>query len=96
MNAGYAIGSKVWPGTAKTLEEMGELGQVLGKLIALGGPIEHWDGTKLDRRLTEEIADVYAALDFFVDMNGLDKGKIERRRAKKFKLFWSWHKEQKK
>lgn len=43
-NGDFSLGSKVWPGTSKLLEEMGELQQVLGKLIAVAGSTEHWDG----------------------------------------------------
>jgi len=33
----FSIGSAVWPGVSKVIEEMGELQQVLGKLIAVAG-----------------------------------------------------------
>ena len=33
----FAIGGEVWPGLGKLVEEMGELGTVLGKLIATRG-----------------------------------------------------------
>jgi hypothetical protein len=43
----YSIGSTVWPGLSKLVEEMGEVGQVVGKLIATGGDPAHRDGTDL-------------------------------------------------
>lgn len=32
----FSIGSTTWPGVSRVLEELGELGQVLGKLIGSG------------------------------------------------------------
>lgn len=64
----FSIGSTVWPGTSKLLEEQGELIQVLGKLIATGGDTKHWSGD-LRKMLVEEIADVSAALVFFQTHN---------------------------
>lgn len=34
----YGIGSDRWPGLAKLMEEMGELQEVLGKIMACEGP----------------------------------------------------------
>src|ERR1700722_949537 len=64
----FSIGSKVWPGTSKVIEEMGELQQVLGKLIAVAGDTKHWDGD-LRKKLIEEIGELSAALDFFKTQN---------------------------
>ena len=64
----FAIGSRVWPGTSKLVEEMGELQQVLGKLIATGGDTDHWSGD-LRRMLVEELGDVSAAVRFFAVEN---------------------------
>lgn len=64
----FSIGSRVWPGTSKLIEEMGELNQVLGKLIAVGGATDHWSGD-LRKMLVEEIGDAMAAIRFFVDQN---------------------------
>ena len=88
----FSIGSAVWPGTSKLLEEMGELQQVLGKLIAVHGADRHWDGD-LRQRLIEEIGDVRAALDFFVGHNlSLEDGhRILRRASEKYELFGKWH-----
>lgn len=37
----YGIGSKVWPGLGKTVEELGELGELLGKIIGARGSLIH-------------------------------------------------------
>jgi hypothetical protein len=64
----FSIGSRVWPGTSKLIEEMGELQQVLGKLIATAGATDHWSGD-LRKMLVEELGDVSAAVRFFARMN---------------------------
>lgn len=95
MSAGpYSIGSTVWPGLSKLIEEMGECQQVAGKLIATGGEPQHWDGTDLRERLTEEIADALAACRFVAEANGLDIQAIDARARKKVELFRKWHEEQ--
>jgi NTP pyrophosphatase (non-canonical NTP hydrolase) len=68
----YAIGSETWPGLSKLVEECGEVLQVAGKLMGTGGQVEHWDGTDLRERMTEELADLLAAIDFLQYMNDLD------------------------
>jgi hypothetical protein len=92
----FSIGSTVWPGTSKVIEEMGELGQVLGKLIGLGGGTEHWDGTDLRERLVEEIGDVIAALKFWQAKNLLPAERIAvgQRSSEKVHLFQTWHAQQ--
>jgi NTP pyrophosphatase (non-canonical NTP hydrolase) len=91
----YAIGSGSWPGMSKLLEEMGELTQVLGKIIAMGGDIQqpHWDGSDLRTRLLEEMGDAKAALQFFAEVNGLDGTELHNRAAEKHALFWKWQQE---
>lgn len=88
----FSIGSGVWPGTSKVIEEMGELQQVLGKLIAVAGDTQHWDGD-LRKKLVEEIGDVCAALLFFQAENlTLDEVKqVAERIEKKVVLFRQWH-----
>lgn len=91
-NGDFAIGSKVWPGTSKLIEEMGELQQVLGKLIAVAGSIEHWSGD-LRQKLIEEIGDVRAALLFFEEQNmSHEREQISLRFQAKRDLFRAWHK----
>jgi NTP pyrophosphatase (non-canonical NTP hydrolase) len=86
----FSIGSDLWPGTSKLIEEMGELTQVLGKLIAIHGATDHWDGSDLRARLHEELGDVRAALSFFTIMNELDHDTLNAREAEKLRLFYGW------
>lgn len=91
----FSIGSMLWTGTSKLLEETGELQQVLGKLIGSHGETEHYDGSDLRQRLIEEMGDVYAALSFFEGHN-LTEVEVERvadRTRKKLVLFEKWHRE---
>lgn len=91
----FSIGSQVWPGTSKLIEEMGELNQVLGKLIATAGDTEHWSGD-LRPKLIEECADVIAALQFFTVQNLTREELLQilDRSEKKKTLFRKWHAEQ--
>lgn len=91
----YSIGSDKLPGLSKLAEEMGELQQVLGKLIATGGEAAHWDGTDLAVRAKEELADVMAAVEFFAETNGLDDTEFYSRVERKFNQFQAWHEQQK-
>ena len=90
----FSIGSKVWPGTSKLIEEMGGLQQVLGKLIASHGDPAHWSGD-LRAKLVEEIADVRAAIWFFVDKNVTfrERDATDKRCEEKIRLFEKWHEE---
>lgn len=96
-NGDFSIGSGVWPGTSKVIEEMGELQQVLGKLIAVAGDTKHWDGD-LRTRLIEEIGDLSAAIVFFnIENLTLDEVRqVQERAEKKLALFRQWHAEQSK
>lgn len=87
----YSIGSTVWPGLSKVVEELGELAQVLGKILATGHT-EHWQGDLLPH-LRDELGDVRAALDYFTIANRLDAHAIIERQAEKFRLFDNWHRE---
>lgn len=89
----YSIGSDNWPGLAKLAEECGEVIQVIGKLIAMGGAenYDHWDGTQLRDRLQDEIADVLAAAAFVVAENDLDYPTIMARAEQKQDRFRQWH-----
>lgn len=79
-----------WKGIGKLIEECGELLQIAGKAIAY--PVgEHPDGCgDVKERFVQEIADVYAALDYFVDVNKLDLGIILTRKNSKFRLYKRW------
>src|ERR1700727_2409741 len=89
----FSIGSQVWPGASKVIEEMGELQQVMGKLIGTAGEEKHWDGSDLKERLKEELADVSAAIAFFIAKNFEDTDDREMilRVANKKALFFKWH-----
>jgi NTP pyrophosphatase (non-canonical NTP hydrolase) len=92
----YSIGSPYWPGTSKLIEEIGELGQVLGKLIAVNGDAEHhWSGN-LRLKLVDELADVVAAAQFFTaeNMTAEEVRFIAERVEHKLATFRKWHAEQ--
>ena len=87
----FMIGSLVWPGLSNLVEEAGESLQVCGKLMGSAGSTDHWSGD-LARPLHDELADLYAALDFFVEANPqVDGEAIRQRRAKKYLTFRGWH-----
>jgi|AraplaMF_Col_mMF_1032025.scaffolds.fasta_scaffold10664_2 NTP pyrophosphatase (non-canonical NTP hydrolase) len=104
--APFAIGSALWTGLSKLLEEGGEvidamadyamyktlgrLHQIGNKLVGTGGLIKHWDGRDLRRNLEDEIADLEATIKFFKRHNGLDEKRMARRTALKFKKFEYW------
>ena len=88
----FAIGDKDWPGVSKVLEEMGELQQVLGKLMGVRGQTHHWSGD-LRKMLVEEMADLFAALNFF-QKHCLTEDEAEAaadRMLFKLQRFEAWH-----
>jgi NTP pyrophosphatase (non-canonical NTP hydrolase) len=91
----FSIGDPVkdWPGLAKLVEEMGELNQVLGKLMAYPDEVrgKHPDGYTDITKLIEEMGDVQAALRFFTVASGLPGDRIKERADMKFEKFWYWH-----
>lgn len=89
----YSIGSGHLPGLSKLVEELGELGQVLGKYLGAGGHPHHWDGSNLDRRAEAEMGDVLAAIQFFVEANPdrFAPNVVEARAIEKLDLFRLWH-----
>lgn len=93
MTAPFSLGSKTWPGLSKLMEEAGEVVQVGGKLMGTGGATNHWDGTNLAERMEEELADLQAAILFFIMTNALDSEKIGDRVGKKVAQFMIWHKQ---
>lgn len=93
-DAPFAIGSDLWPGLSKLIEECGEVIQVAGKLIATHGEAAHWDGSDLRQRLHDELADLDAAIRFVVRYNGLDDAPYNDRTLSKGDLFVEWHEEQ--
>jgi hypothetical protein len=79
-----------WFGIGKLTEESGELGQLLGKALTFPhGPHPDQKGP-LASRLPTEISDLYAALDYFVESNPLDKAIIKNRRKSKLTKFRKW------
>ncbi len=92
----YMLGAELWPGLSKLLEECGEVQQVVGKIIGIGGDdVLHWDGSNLRERLQEELADLYAAIEFVVACNALDSDTIDRRAEQKYNRYYDWHGEHK-
>jgi hypothetical protein len=87
----FSIGGELWPCLSKLIEETGELGQVAGKIIGAEGATIHFDGSDLRERMVEEMADVLAAIDVVIELNGLPIGDVQRRRYYKRELFRGWH-----
>lgn len=91
----YSIGSDLWPGLSKLIEECGEAMQVAGKIIATGGEVEHWDGTNLEDRLIEELGDLMAAAEFVAERVGQEfVDAVIDRSAVKLRLFRTWQESQ--
>jgi NTP pyrophosphatase (non-canonical NTP hydrolase) len=87
----FNMGSSNWPGLSKLVEEAGEVLQVAGKLMAMGGAVDHWDGQNLKKEIVDELADLLAAIDFFVHVNELDERAISIRKNEKYGRFLGWH-----
>lgn len=87
----FAIGDERWPGISKLVEEMGEVGQILGKLMGTGGEREHWNVADLKSALEDELGDLSAAIDFVVAYCSLDRDAIHKRMMNKIRLFEHWH-----
>lgn len=103
----YAIGGDKLPGLSKLIEETGEatevavayilaaqlgrVGQVAGKIIALGEmDTEHWDGSNLRDRMIEELGDLRAAIKVFASLNRIED-EVQGRYETKRDLFFKWH-----
>lgn len=91
----FSIGhDATWPGISKLIEECGEVLQVCGKLIATGGRTDHWSGVDLAEELTDELADLLAAIRFVRQHNEeIKPHRLLRRMEKKLELFEQWHKQ---
>lgn len=103
----FSIGGELWPGLSKLMEESGEavevlpelillkllgrLNQVCGKIIGNEGRPDHWDGSNLPTRLTEELGDVLAGIWFVADKNGDIMEAVTERAVAKIKLYEQWH-----
>lgn len=81
-----------WIGIAKLIEETGELQQVLGKILAY--PENTHPQGDMRHRLIEELADVRASINFFVQENLLPSEvyTMEERLNTKFNRFEMWKK----
>lgn len=78
-------------GLAKLAEELGELQQIVGKMLAYGAG-EHPDGKgALIRRFEDESADVTAAMTFVAQQFGADGEHVRQRAAVKLARFQAWH-----
>lgn len=86
-----SIGSDYLPGLSKMVEENGEAGQIIGKIMGYGSLGSHWDGKgkTLKKRLEEELADQLAAISWFCHRNDLDVD--QERINEKFAKFERWH-----
>lgn len=94
MIGNFQLGSRVWPGLAKLLEEAGEVSEIGGKIVGNDGKHIHYDGTRLDVRIAEEVADLSAACRAFFQLNGYDGAPwVLRREIDKYSKFLRWHNE---
>lgn len=80
-------------GLAKLAEELGELGQVVGKKLAYMDGDHPDGGPDLNERMLEEMGDVTAAMIMVADKFGLDRLKVQRRVEEKLSLFIEWDRE---
>lgn len=92
-DTGFRFGSTIWPGLSKLVEECGEVLQIAGKLMGTGGEVKHWDGTNLQDRVEDELADLMAAMAFVIEHQELDFDKIQERARMKKGVFEEWHSE---
>lgn len=74
-----------WKGTVKVAEELFELGQELMKLINYPSGKHPRRKRSLIISTEEEAADVLAVLTYFIDKNGLNRSKIDKRAAYKYR-----------
>lgn len=90
------IGSSVWPGALKIQEECGELITALGKLLAFPDG-QHPAQGNIIANVEEEISDVSAAIEYFVQCNRgtMRVETITQRAANKLNRFIYWHRERK-
>jgi len=77
-------------GIFKLTEECGELLTDIGKL-AVFPDVPHPDGKGLmNPRIQDELADVLAAVQYFIENNDFDKNYINNRKEEKLKKFKQW------
>jgi len=83
--------ARKWKGLRKLAEEAGELVVELMKLDAF--PTGNHPGRKRNVKLSveDEIADVLAAAEYFIDRHKLDRTRIEKRKYVKYRKFVGWY-----
>ena len=86
--------SLVRQGANKVQEECGELLQALAKREAAGPGRRHWDGSLVDLRVEEEMADVLAAIQYAAERMGLNQKLIAARMEKKYALYCKWERDE--
>lgn len=69
-------------GAMKLMEEAAEVSQVVCKMVGQVDP-----EAELVDLLYDEVADLQAALEFFIGRNGMDRDRLERRFDLKFEKF---------
>ena len=81
-----------WPGLAKVLEEMQELGIELSKIVMLDGGTKHWKGD-VRPLMIDELADVLASVNWFVEHNltNAEQCQMEIRQAVKMGKYDRWY-----
>jgi len=78
-------------GLTKLMEECGELVQICAKKIAYYDSDDHPDGKgSMITRMTEEMGDVLAAIDFVARKWQISEDALAARRLKKRELFIEW------
>jgi hypothetical protein len=86
----YAIGSETFPGFSKLIEELGELNQVIGQILARGSQLGEFHNHKLATRLVEEMADTAAAIMLVIEGNKLNPKDFAIRRHNKYNTYRRW------
>ncbi len=88
----FSIGSTVWPGLAKIVEEGSESMEIIAKLMGTGGEEIYYDGRNLRQELQDELGDLLAAIAFTIESNPqLSYETIAHRRERKLAQFREWH-----
>jgi hypothetical protein len=82
--------SRRWFGSNKVAEEAGELVQELMKLQSFPDGKHPARKRSLVLSTEDELADIIAAADYFIDRNRLDRKRIEKRRKTKYRKFERW------
>lgn len=83
-------------GLAKLVEELGECGQIVGKMLQYPDADFHPDSATFDnpkpmsQRLEEEIADVLAATRYVGEQHALDEQRIIERAERKYAQYVAW------